>query len=342
MQSYHIAKHEGIENLALTQEATIPQPKRGQVLVRMRAASLNFRDLLVVKGLYPGPFPSQLIPCSDGAGEVVSVGEDVSEFVVGDRVCGLFHQDWIAGDMKDEHMANDLGGSSHGVLSQYRVFEKHGIIKMPSNLTFEEAATLPCAGLTAYHALAQNGIKHVGPSQSVLVIGTGGVSIFAAQFAVAAGAKVIVVSSSDEKLEKAKSLGAQHLINYSKTPNWQEKVREIVPNGVDHVIEVGGAGTLQRSLQSVKRGGQVHMIGLLAQKDPNDNFDVGMSVLFSGAILRGFIVGSRAMFEDMVKTIENNDIHPVVDKVFSFDQAQEAFKHMESQKHVGKVVIRID
>ncbi|KAG2379067.1 hypothetical protein C9374_007705 [Naegleria lovaniensis] len=341
---YRIFKREGIENLELHSNEPVPQTLlRNQVLVRLRAASLNFRDVLVVTGKYPSNFPSDgLIPLSDGAGEVVAIGENVKEFKVGDRVAGIFTQDWVNGEMKDEYMTNVLGGSAHGVLSQYRVFEKHSIVKIPQILSYEEAATLPCAALTAFHALYENGIKPVGAGQTVLVLGTGGVSVFAIQFALASGATVIVTSSNDEKLKKAIELGAHHTINYSTTPNWDEKVRELTNGrGVDHVIEVGGSGTLQKSLKAVRRNGQVHMIGVLS-KNTDPNFDVGMQVLFGGSILRGFIVGSREMFENMNRVIEQHKIHPVVDKVFKFEEAKEALHHLLSQKHVGKVVISIE
>ncbi|KAF0973475.1 hypothetical protein FDP41_008179 [Naegleria fowleri] len=226
---YRIFKREGIENLELHTNEPVPQTLlRNQVLVRMRAASLNFRDVLVSTGKYPSNFPSDgLIPLSDGAGEVVAVGENVKEFKVGERVAGIFTQDWIDGEMKEEYTGNVLGGSAHGVLSQYRVFEKHSIVKIPQILSYEEGATLPCAALTAFHALYENGINPVRAGQTVLVLGKGGVSVFAIQFAAASGATVIVTSSSDEKLKKAIELGAHHIINYNTTPNWNEKVREL-------------------------------------------------------------------------------------------------------------------
>ena len=338
---YRFHKNESVDDLTLCTDEPVPQPKRGQVLVRIHATSLNYRDVMVAIGAYPKPYASGgVIPLSDGAGEIVQVGEDVSEFKVGDRVCGSFHQAWIDGEMKDEYLAHTLGGSAHGMLCQYRVFEVNGIVKMPSHLSYEEAATLPCAALTAWHALSQNGIQHVDSSSTVLILGTGGVAVFGIQFAVASGAKVIVLSSSDEKLEKVKNLGAHHLINYKTTPDWEVKVREITGGrGVDHVLEIGGSGTLERSIKSVKRYGQVHVIGFLAQPQ---TFDVSMSVLFSAAILRGIMVGSVGMFKNMNRAIENHNIHPVVDKVFTFDQAKEAYKYLQSQQHVGKVVIRVD
>ena len=330
---------EGIQYLEQS-SASVEKPKRGQVLVRIHAASLNYRDILVSDGRYPRPYAENLIPVSDGAGEVVQVGDDVTEYKVGDRVCGLFHQYWIDGEFKDEHMGGTLGGGIQGMLQHYRVFDTKGLIKFPAHLSYEEASTLPCAALTAWNALAENPTQHIGPDQTVLVLGTGGVSIFAIQFAAAAGARVIVTSSSDAKLAKAKELVATDFINYSKNPNWDEKVREITNGrGVDHVMEVGGAGTLERSLKAVKRGGQIHMIGVLAG---SASVDYGAAILFGGLTLRGLLVGSKGMFERMNRTIQHHNIKPVVDRVFPFAEAKEALEYFSSQKHVGKVVIRID
>ncbi|KAL9648831.1 hypothetical protein ABK040_003762 [Willaertia magna] len=344
-QKVYRLKQTGFDNLRIVEEK-VPTPKRGQVLVKLKATSLNFRDAMVVSGQYPSVnFREEeggLIPLSDGAGEVIEIGEDVKEFKVGDRVCGTFHQEWQDGELKQEYLTNVLGGTANGVLAQYRVFEEKGLIKVPSNLSYEEAATLPCAALTAWHALTHNGIQSVGPNQTVLILGTGGVSVFGIQFAKAAGARVIVTSSSDEKLEKAKQLGASNVINYNTHKDWHKQVRELTNGkGVDHILEIGGKGTLEQSLKSIRIGGQVHMIGVLAA-GASTNFDVGTGVLFSSAILKGILVGSRGMFESMNKAIEINDIHPVIDKVFEFNEAKEAYQYLLSQKHIGKIVIRVD
>jgi NADPH:quinone reductase-like Zn-dependent oxidoreductase len=336
---YRIQKHEGIDNLVLS-TAEIPKPKRKQVLVRIRATSLNFRDLMVITGKYPPPYPENLIPLSDGAGEVAEVGEDVSSVKVGDRVAANFFPNWISGEMTDENFQEALGGTIHGMLCQYRVFEEESLVKIPSHLSYEEAATLPCAALTAWNALQFNGLKPIGPGQTVLIQGTGGVSMFGLQFAAAAGARVIVTSSSDAKLQKAKQFGAAELINYKTHPDWHVKVRELTGGkGVDHVIEVGGSGTLKRSLGAVKRGGQVHMIGVLSQPEL---FDVGLAVLFGVVNLKGVFVGSKSMFENMNQVMEYHKIHPVVDRVFEFSEAKEAYKYFSTQQHVGKVVIRVE
>lgn len=335
-KAYRVVPGKGLDGITLS-TSEIPKLKRGQVLVKLYAASLNFRDIAIINGLYPPPLADNLIPVSDAAGEIVEIGEDVSYVKVGDKVCGSFMQKYVAGKAV-QPLRNCLGGDIHGMLQQFVVLEETGVIKIPSFYSYEQAATLPCAAVTAWNAL-HCGAQKVGPEQSVLVLGTGGVAIFALQFAKSAGARVIVVSSSDDKLAKAKALGADDLINYSKTPEWDKQVLQLTNGkGVDHVIEIGGAGTLERSLSAVRYGGQVHMIGFLAGPK---NFDVAMTVLFKGAYLRGILVGSREMFQDMNASIENNKILPVVDQVFEFEKAKDAYQYMISQKHVGKVVIRI-
>lgn len=340
-KAYSIAKHEGIENLTLI-TTEIPKPKRHQLLVRIRACSLNYRDLMVIKGLYPPPYAPNLIPLSDAAGEIVELGEDVDEFAVGDRVCSLFHQAWMDGPPKDEHMNHILGGIIHGTLCQYRVFEKQGVIKFPDFMSFEEAATLPCAALTAWHSLAHNGKQHVGPDQSVLLLGTGGVSLFGMQFAAAAGAQVIVTSGHDEKIERAKKITPNaEFINYNKQKQWDQEVRKMTGGkGVDHVLEVGGIGTLQKSLKAVRREGAIHLIGVLAQLD--QAFNVGLEILFTNTTVRGLLVGSKAMFEAMNKAIAQNKIHPVIDRVFKFEDAKKAYYYLETQQHIGKIVIQVE
>lgn len=336
MRVYQLPRTDGID--ALTRgDAPNPSPQRGQVLVRLHAASLNFRDLLIITGRYSrASVPQGLVPLSDGAGEVVEVGPDVTRFKPGDRVAGIFHQNWLAGEISDAILGSALGGDVDGVLSDYRVFEADGLVHLPTHLSYEEGATLPCAALTAWNALFIH--RAVRPGDTVLIQGTGGVSIFALQFARAAGARVIATSSSDAKLERLRAMGAGDLINYQRTPEWDAEVLRFTGGrGVDHVVEVGGAGTLSRSLRAVRRGGQVNVIGLLAgvgQIDP-------MVVLGRSILMRGIFVGSREMFEAMNRAIVAMDIHPVIDRVFPFDQAREAYRHLESGAHFGKVVIRI-
>jgi NADPH:quinone reductase-like Zn-dependent oxidoreductase len=336
MRVYQLPRTDGIDALTRAETPT-PSPRRGQVLVRIHAASLNYRDLLIITGRYgraairPG-----LVPLSDGAGEVVEVGPDVTRFKTGDRVAGIFHQKWIAGEVSDAIRGSALGGDLDGTLAEYRVFEADGLVHVPGHLSYEEGATLPCAALTAWNALF--GHRVVQPGDTVLTQGTGGVSIFAIQFARAAGARVIATSSSDEKLERVRAMGASDLINYKRTPEWdQEVLRFTDGRGVDHVVEVGGAGTLPRSLRSVRRGGQVNVIGLLAGGGEIDP----MVVLARSIIMRGIFVGSREMFEAMNRAITALEIRPVIDRVFPFEQAADAYRHLESGAHFGKVVIRI-
>ncbi|WP_207461338.1 NAD(P)-dependent alcohol dehydrogenase [Azospirillum sp. SYSU D00513] len=336
MRVYRFATTGGIDDLTLA-EAERPKPGRGQVLVRMRAASLNYRDLSVAKGKYRlSSIPPDLIPLSDGAGEVVEAGPEVTRFKRGDRVAGIFMQGWIGGEITVEDRATALGGAIDGVLAEYRLFDQQGLVPLPDHLSFEEGASLPCAAVTAWNALY--GAKPLQAGETVLVLGTGGVSIFALQFAHAAGARVIATSSSDEKLQRARDLGAAEGVNYRRHPDWEAEVRRLTGGrGVDHVVEVGGAGTLPRSIASCRLGGWVHLIGVLSggQMDPT-------MIMGAGVTVRGIYVGSRQMFEAMNRAIELHRLRPVIDTVFPFDRAHDAYRHLESAAHVGKVVIRID
>jgi NADPH:quinone reductase-like Zn-dependent oxidoreductase len=335
MRIWRLPTHTGIDDLSL-QEADVPKPGPGQVLVRLRAASLNYRDYAVATGKYlMSALPDNLVPLSDAAGEVVEIGPDVHRVKPGDRVAGIFMQGWLGGDMDPAFGATALGGAIDGVLAEYRVFDQHGLVHLPSHLSFAEGATLPCAAVTAWNALY--GLKPLLPGQTVLVLGTGGVSMFALQFAHAAGARVIATSSSDEKLERAKALGASDGINYRATEDWQKSVRTLTDGrGVDHVVEVGGPGTLQRSIGAVRLGGVVTLIGVLTRGtiDP-------LAILGGGAIVRGVFVGSRAMFEDMNRAIALHAIKPVIDRMFPFPDAPEAYQHLKAAGHVGKIVISI-
>ena len=336
MRYWNIPKPAGIDSLVL-REAPTPRPGSGQVLVRMRAASLNYRDLMVVGGRYArgGPLPD-LIPLSDGAGEVAEIGAGVTRVKPGDRVAGIFMQTWLGGEIEPENAASSLGGAIHGVLSEYVLFDQNGLVALPAHLSFEEGATLPCAAVTAWNALYNGRPLRVG--DSVCVLGTGGVSIFALQLAHAAGARVIATSSSDEKLAQAKQLGASDGVNYRAHPEWHTEVQRLTGGrGVDHLLEVGGAGTLPRSIEAVRQGGQIHLIGVLTGTG-----DINPAVAMrKGLILRGIYVGSRQMFEAMNRAIELHQIRPVIDRVFAFDDAKAAYAHLQSQTHVGKVVIRI-
>ena len=334
MKTYEIQQF-GINELAQT-DREIPTPTANEVLVKFHAASLNYRDLMMVKGLYNPRLKMPLVPFSDGAGEVVGVGENVTRFAIGDRVCPIFMQNWIAGEVDFGKTKGALGGDVDGCLRQFGAFDENGLVHIPQHLTFDEAATLPCAAVTAWNALTVS--SNVKSGDFVLLQGTGGVSIFALQFAKIFGAKVIITSSSDEKLERAKQLGADFAVNYKEREDWDKAVLEITEKrGVDHVVEVGGAGTLQKSLNSVKMGGHIAMIGVLAGKG-----DFNPLTIFMKSIkLHGIFVGSREMFEAMNDCISKNNLKPIVDKTFAFDDAKQALQTMENASHFGKIAVKI-
>ena len=333
MQVYRLPKAEGIDDLTLT-EGPEPEPRRGQVKLRMRAWSLNYRDLMVTTGRYGvGGTKPGLIPLSDGAGEVVAVGPEVRRVRPGDRVCPTFMQGWLGGEVMAEARQRALGGGIDGVLAEYVVVDQEDLVPVPDHLSFEEAATLPCAAVTAWNALF--GGRALLPGETVLVLGSGGVSVFALQLALAAGARVIATSSSDAKLARLRALGAAEGINHRETPEWQEAVRTLTGGrGADHVVEVGGAGTLPRSIAAARIGGQVALIGVLTggQIDP-------APMMRRNITLRGIFVGSREMFAAMNRAIAQHRIRPQIDKVFAFAQAREAYCHLQAAGHVGKVVI---
>lgn len=308
-----------------------------QVAVAIKAVSLNYRDLLAVRNTYFSPIADGRVPCSDGAGEVVAIGSKVSHLKVGDRVATLFFPHWQSGRAESCDIAGTRGAESDGALTERFVSDESGLIKLPDSLSNQAAATLSCAGLTAWHALFEAG--QLKPGQTVLLLGTGGVSIFALQFAKAAGAKVIITSSSDAKLERAKKLGADHGINYKTHPEWQEEVRRLTGGeGVDLVVEVGGPGTLERSLASVRTSGRIAYIGVLTGLAGQANPVMLIPTLAS---IHGIFVGNRAMFASMLAAIATHGIEPVVDRVFPFAEAPAALAHMESGSHFGKIVIEV-
>lgn len=336
MRALRIHEVGGPEGLRVDEQPT-PTPGPGQVLVRVRAASLNFRDLLVIKGQYSRNLPLPMVPLSDGAGEVAAVGAGVTRVKPGDRVAAIFMQTWLAGKVTDAAAKSAMGGAIDGMLAEYVVLHEDGLVHIPQHLSFEEAATLPCAAVTAWHALY--GEAPLGPGESVLVQGTGGVSLFALQFARLGGARVIATSSSDEKLKRALELGASDGINYKSTPEWDRKVRELTGGeGVDHIVEVGGAGTLSKSLRCVRTAGQVSLIGVLS----GGSGEVALfPVLMKNVRVQGIYVGSRAMFEAMNRAITLHKIQPVIDRVFPFEEAADAYRYMETGAHFGKIVIRV-
>ncbi|HLK26455.1 MAG TPA: NAD(P)-dependent alcohol dehydrogenase [Caulobacteraceae bacterium] len=335
MQALVLDGEAGIENLRLVDRPPV-DPGPGQVRVAIQAASLNFRDLATIQS--PGIKPRlPLVPCSDGCGVVEAVGEGVTRVAVGDRVAPLFFQGWMGGEPTRAALATALGGALDGVAQERITLSAEGVSKVPDSLSDEEAACLPCAALTAWRALMVEG--KVKPGDVVLVQGTGGVSIFALQFAKAAGAVVVATSSSDAKLERAKGLGADHLVNYRATPDWARAAREITGGlGVDHVIEVGGADTFAQSIQAVRLGGHVHVIGVLS----GFTKDVNVAAIFgANAHVSGITVGSREQFEAMVRAIEANGIKPVVDKRYPLADAQAAFHAMKAGEHFGKIVLEL-
>ncbi len=336
MRAYEIAGPEGMDSWRAV-ERPEPKPGRGQVLVRIHAASLNFRDILIVNGLYPFAVNyGSLVPLSDGAGEIVAVGPEVRRFKGGERVAGIFAQSWLGGEQVSDAWNTSLGGAIDGVLTDYQVFDEDGVVTLPEHLTYEGAASLPCAAVTAWNSLYA--VKPLKAGDTVLTLGTGGVSIFAIQFARAAGARVIATSSSDDKLQKTRALGAHETINYRTHPEWEKEVLRLTGGvGVDHVVEIGGTGTLQRSITSTKAGGHIGLIGLLAQGTAIDP----LAILAGSNIVRGVMVGSREMFEEMNRVIALHRIEPVIDRAFGFNEAKAALGYLAQGSHVGKVVIRL-
>ncbi len=336
MKAYQIQTDRGIDAIERIEMAE-PQPGAGEVLVRMRAASLNFRDLIITRGGYPRNDRCPVIPLSDGAGEVMAVGDGVSRFRPGDRVVNCFFEDWEAGDVTEAQMQTSRGGGIDGVLAEQVIFRERALLPIPSHLSFEQAATLPCAAVTAWQALVTLGRIQAG--DTILTLGTGGVSIFALQFAKLHGAKVIITSSSDVKLARARQMGADETINYQTTPDWEQIVRKLTGDrGVDNVIELGGPGTLRKSLACARVSGRVSLIGVLAGTDGTVN---PLPALFNRVAIQGIYVGSGAMFEAMNRAISANQLEPIVNRVFAFADALDAYRYLKSGDHFGKVVIRI-
>jgi NADPH:quinone reductase-like Zn-dependent oxidoreductase len=328
----------GSTNLDGLRRSERPDPKPGpyDVVARMFAVALNYRDHAIITGSYRYNLDHNTIPLSDGAGEVVAVGENVSRFKPGDRVIPTFFQIWIDGAPPKNRAA--LGAPLDGTLAEFVCLNEEGWVAMPKDLSFEEAATLPCAGPTAWNALMNAGTR-IKPGDTVLCLGTGGVSMFALQFARAAGARVIVTSSSDQKIERACGYGAFDGVNYRTHPDWEKEVLALTGGrGVDCVIENGGIATLQRSFQCVGWGGKVTLIGVLAGREGSAN---PHDLMFKSASMYGIGVGSRASLEQLIQAMEVNDIKPIVDKIFSFDDAPAAFREQTSGNFMGKIVIQI-
>jgi NADPH:quinone reductase-like Zn-dependent oxidoreductase len=318
-------------------EMEAPRPGLGQVTVRIRACSLNHRDLNIVSGNYTSlPIKPNAIPLSDGAGEVTAVGPEVTRWKVGDRVAPIFVQRWLGGDLLPEYMPSALGGPSDGVLAEQIVLSQEGLVRIPSHMSFEQAATLPCAAVTAWNAALVKG--QLQPGHTIVTLGTGGVSLFAAQFASMTGARIIATTGTDEKIERLRTLGVNEIINYRSTPDWDARVRELTAGrGADLVIEVGGPGSLAKSIGASRHCGHISVVGNLAGKATIDP-----ATLFAKrASLCGIQVGSRDMFEAMVRALEVAKLEPVIDRVFDFGDARAAYEYLASGKHFGKVVIRV-
>lgn len=314
------------------------EPGPGEVRVRVRAVSLNYRDVLMVRGLYDPRQALPLVPCSDASGVIDAVGEGVTGLAVGARVCPIFAVDWLSGDAERSMLRSTLGGPRDGTLRQSMVVPASAVVRVPDHLTDEEAATLPCAGVTAWRALVTMGGLKAG--DTVLTQGTGGVSCFVTQIGAMFGARVIVTSSSDAKLERVRALGAAHGINYKTEPQWGKAAAAWTGGrGVDHVIELGGAGTLDETLRAVRVGGTVTLLGILA----GAKVELNLTRVFMNAVrVQGLMVGHRADFEALLRALEaNRGVRPVVDKVFDFDDAPAAFAHLVAAGHVGKVVLRL-
>jgi NADPH:quinone reductase-like Zn-dependent oxidoreductase len=326
----------GLDNIVIVGRA-LSRLEPSQVRVRVRAASLNHRDLLVLCGHFADRSRLPLVPLSDCAGEVVEVGSDVKRFKIGDRVSVAPLPEWVTGPFSSAMLASALGSAVDGVLGEYFTCDQRALVTISDWFSFEEAATLPCAALTAWNALFEHG--DLKPGQTVLVQGSGGVSTFALQFAVAAGARVIATSCSDLKLERLRELGATHVVNYRRQPDWSRTVLEVTNGaGVDHVIETGGAGTLDQSIKATAVGGCISVIGVLT--GACGTFDT-LPILKKTLRLQGIVAGSVEMFERMVGTIENLDITPVIDRTFDMEDIVAALKYLESGRHVGKIVVRV-
>lgn len=336
MRAWTLSEPTGPAGLVLTEQPD-PSPGPRDVVVRTRAVSLNFRDHLLINGRYLRSVPPGTVPCSDMAGEVVAVGSEVATVRVGARVTSTFMPLWQDGRFSLKAAQSALGaGTTPGMLADTVVLPEHGVIPAPAAVSDEEASTLPCAALTAWHALFEEDVPR--PDGTLLTQGSGGVSIFALQFAVHAGLRVIATSSRDDRLERLRALGAADTINYTTDETWGERARSLTGGaGVDQVIDVGGQATIEQSIKAVRFGGTITAIGSLSQ-----NAQVQVTTLFMRNIrLQGIMVGSRAMFARMNAVLESGAIRPVIDRVFPFERAADAFEHLASQSHVGKVVIRI-
>ncbi len=326
----------GISSLKQIEE-DIPEIKENEILIEMEAVSLNYRDLLMITGNYNPKLKLPIVPCSDGCGVILKKGKHVKEFKEGDRVLPLFAQGWYEGKPYKAIFKNTLGGPLNGTLQKYMVVPESEVVLAPKNLTPIEACTLPCAGLTAWNSLIEHG--KVIPGEFVLVLGTGGVSIFSLQIAKLLSANIILLSSSEEKLQKAKGIGANFLINYKQNPEWEREVLKLTDfEGVDHIIEVGGVGTLEKSIRCVKPGGSIYLIGVLAGRQAPVDLT---PILMQNIKIQGVIVGHKRSLIQMIRAFEFHNIKPIIDKIFEFEEAPKAFEYLKSASHFGKICIQI-
>ncbi|WJM84151.1 NAD(P)-dependent alcohol dehydrogenase [Dickeya chrysanthemi] len=328
MKIYRLQKIGSIDGLALCEEPT-PQPGPGEVLVNIKATSLNFRDLMIINGWSPFPLEEGLVPLSDAAGVIEAIGSGVTRFAVGDRVASNFMPGWHAGAFRK--FVPEYGSQIDGWMAEYRVVDQNELVAIPDTISFEDAATLPCAAVTGWNAVAG-----VGPQHRVLTQGTGGVSLFALQFAKACGAQVIATTSSAEKAERLRALGADHVINYAENPNWGEQAKAFTGGrGVDRVVEVGGPGTFAQSLKAVALSGQVSMVGVLSQGEMPSYLDMFLTF----ARFQTITAGNRQDLEDVIAAVSQNRIRPVIDSRFTFAESKAAFEHFAKRNVFGKVVI---
>jgi NADPH:quinone reductase-like Zn-dependent oxidoreductase len=334
MKSYHATVGGGVSMLAQV-EHDVPFPGDHEVVVRVRASCLNRREIMiVVDGYYPLPVRPHLVPLSDGAGEVVATGTSVTRVKAGDRVAGSVFAEWIDGPF-DFRYAAQLGGSLDGMLTEYAVLNEEALVHFPEHLSFEEAATLPCAAVTAWNSLC--GARALLPGETVLTLGTGGVSLFALQLAKTFGARVIATTSSEEKARTLRELGADDVVNYRETPDWQVAVRELTGGkGVDHIVEVGGTGTLERSIKSSATNCEISLVGWVAGAASTPDARALSAGIYT---MRRIALGSRAQFEAMNRAIQMHLLRPLIARVFAFDEAREAFQYFIDGNPVGKVVI---
>lgn len=335
MRRYRLTEHGSFDNLRM-EEVPSPPCGRDEVVVRIRAVALNYRDLLVILGPPPyGPKPG-IVPGSDGAGEIVAVGGGVTDWALGDRVVIPFRPGWIDGPLAPGSVLTDLGGAVDGVMTEELAVAASAPVHIPNHMSFEEAASLPCAGVTAWSALARG--KPLMVSDTVLVLGSGGVSVFALQIAKSIGCRVIATTSSKAKIAKLVELGADEVIDANVHPDWEQEVlRLTAQRGVDRVVEVGGAGTLPRSITCLASEGEISLIGLL---DNPANTISPLGLMRTTGVIRGISVGSRADLEGLVACAKKN-FKPIIDRVFEFDEATQALAYLASQQHIGKIVIRV-